>query len=76
MTKHIETKKKIRHINEKATFNAILENAMLSEKEKKLMRMYYIDQHDLGYIADELGYSKIGIIKMHKRILTKIESLL
>ena len=76
MTKHMEIKHKVNEINEKATFNTILENSMLSEKEKTLMRMYYIEKYDFDFIADTLGYSKIGIIKMHKRILTKIESLL
>lgn len=76
MTKHMEIKEKVKSINAKTTFNAILEESMLSEKEKTLMRMYYIDKQDFGYIADTLGYSKIGVLKMHKRALEKIESLL
>lgn len=76
MTKHMEIKGKVKSINEKSTFNAILDNSMLSEKEKTLMRMYYIEKQDFNYIADTLGYSKIGVLKMHKRILAKIESLL
>ena len=76
MTKHMEIKEKVKSIDKKSTFNEILDESMLSEKEKALMRMYYIDKQDFGYIADTLGYSKIGALKMHKRILTKIESLL
>lgn len=76
MTKHIELREKVKGINEKSTFNSILENSMLSEKEKTLMRMYYIEKNDFGYIADTLGYSKAGVLRMHKRILSKLESLL
>ena len=76
MTKHMEIKEKVKSINEKATFNGILENSMLSEREKILMRMHYIDKHDFNFIADTLGYSKTGILRMPKRRLAKIESLL
>ena len=76
MTKHMEVKRRVKSINEKSTFNSILENSMLSEKEKTLMRMYYIDKYDFSFIADTLGYSKAGVLRMHKRILSKLESLL
>ena len=36
----------------------------------------YIERKDMDYIADIMGYSKAGIIKMHKRCLNKIETLL
>ena len=49
---------------------------MLRDSEKAMMRMYYIEKKDLGYIADTLGYSKAGVIKMHQRILKQLESLL
>lgn len=76
MSKHINIKHKVQSINKKSTFNEILEESMLDEKEKSLMRMYYVEKKDFDFIADTLGYSKAGILKMHKRILTKIESLL
>lgn len=76
MTEHMKVKNKIRKINRKSTFYSILEDSMLNEKEKKMMEMYYIEQKNLDYIADELGYSKAGISKMHERILKKISSLL
>lgn len=76
MTRHMEIKQKVKSINEKTAFNAILDNSMLSEREKTMMKMYYIEKHDFDFIADTLGYSKIGVLKMHKRVLQKIESLL
>ena len=72
----MEIKEKVKSINEKTTFNNVLENSMLSEKEKTLMRMHYIDKYDFNFIADTLGYSKTGILRMHNRILSELESLL
>lgn len=73
---HREAKNKVKSINKRSTFNSILEDSMLSESEKEMMKLYYIDQKSFDFIADELGYSKAGILKMHKRALKKIESLI
>ena len=72
---HKAIKKRVKKINKKSTFNSILDDSMLNEKEKQMMRMYYIEQKSLDFIADELGYSKAGILKMHKRALNKLEDL-
>ncbi len=76
MSKHMEIKHKVQSINKKSTFNELLEESMLDDKEKQFMTMYYVERKDFDYIADTLGYSRAGISKMHKRILKKIESLL
>lgn len=76
MSKHIEIKHKIKNINRKTDFNSLLEESMLSDTEKQMMNMYYVENKSINLIADELGYSPQGIIKMHKRILNKLESLL
>lgn len=75
MSKHLEVKHEVQK-KKRTEFNELIEEAMLSEIEKSLMKMYYCERKDLGYIADVLGYSKAGIIKMHKRILKRLESLL
>lgn len=75
MTEHMETKRKLKRINKKSTFNSILEDSMLDEKDKQMMRMHYIEGKSFDFIADTLGYSKAGILKMHKRVLSKIEGL-
>ena len=75
-SKNIETKHKIKSINKKADFYNLLEESMLNEKEKQMMELFYIEDKDLDFIADELGYSSQGISKMHSRILKKLESLL
>lgn len=76
MTKHIQIKHKIQNINRKTDFNELLEQSMLNETEKQMMKMYYEENKQMDLIADELGYSEQGIIRMHKRILKKLESLL
>lgn len=76
MSKHIEIKHKVKNINRKADFYELLNESMLSETEKQMMEMYYVENKSLCYIADELGYTEQGIAKMHKRILRKLESLL
>lgn len=73
---HRAVKAKIKTINKKSTFNSILEDSMLSEKEKQLLQMHYIEQKGFDFIADELGYSTAGILRMHKRALQKIEELI
>lgn len=76
MSKHIETKHKIKNINRKADFNNLLDESMLNDTEKQMMIKYYVENKSIDFIADELGYSSQGILKMHKRILNKLESLL
>ena len=76
MSKHIDIKHKVKNINKKVDFYNLLEESMLSDNEKKMMELYYVQKKPLDVIADELGYSPQGISKMHKRILSKLESLL
>ena len=76
MTKHIEIKHKIQNINRKTEFNNLLDESMLSDREKQMMNLYYVEGKTIDYIADEMGYSPQGILRMHKRILKKLESLL
>lgn len=76
MGNHKEIKNKVKSINKRSVFNELIEESMLNDKEKKMLIMYYIERKPLNFIADELGYSEIGIKKMHKRSLKKIEALL
>lgn len=76
MTKHISVRNKLKQIPKRTTFEELIEEAMLTNTEKQMMKMHYIEGKNLGYIADILGYSEAGIQKMHKRILRKIESLI
>lgn len=75
MSKHIEVKHKIKE-ESKSDFLNMLDELMLSEQEEQMMKMYYIKKLTMMQIADELGYSEIGIIKMHNRILNKIAKII
>ena len=72
MSKHLDIKHKVKQIKRRSTFNEIIEDCMLNEKEKQMLKMYYLENKTLDYIADEIGYSKSGIIKMHNRSLQKL----
>lgn len=76
MTEHIKTKKKIKQIGSKIEFQSLLDDAILSDKERQMMELYYVQRKDFDYIADTLGYSKAGIQKMHQRVLKRIEALI
>lgn len=76
MSEHVDLKHKVQKINSKTKFNDILNEAILNKNEKELLKMLYLERYSLEYIADVLGYSKPGIVKLHKRALRKIESLL
>lgn len=76
MTNHIKTRNKLKQIPTKMEFNSLLESIILNDKEKQLMHMFYVEQKDLDYIADVLGYTKAGVTKMHQRILKRIEALI
>lgn len=73
---HIDIKHEVQKINRKSEFLNLLEDSMLNEKEKQFMKMFYLEHKGIELIADELGYSRQGILKMHKRCLKNLESLL
>lgn len=73
---HMTAKRKLKGITHRSNFEDILREAMLSDEEKKIMRMYYIEKKNFAYIADEMGFSEAGIIKKHKKILKIIAQLI
>lgn len=73
MDKHnAKTRKKLKQISSVKDFESLIEQTMLSEEEKKILRMHYKEQQTLGFIADTLGMSEITIKKKHKKILLKL----
>lgn len=76
MSNHVMIKHKLQKIYDRKQFEELLEKVTLSTKDKDLLRMYYIEEYDFYYIADELGYSRSGILKRHKKILKKLEKFL
>lgn len=76
MTDHIATKKKLLNITKVSTFNGLLDECMIGEKDKEILRMIYIENKTLDYIADMTGYSLSTIKAKHKSLLNKISKLL
>ena len=76
MTKHIETRKKVRSIADMSSFNNLIDSLTISDSDKQLLVLHYIQGKDFRYIGDMLGYSESTIKRKHKRILNKISKIL
>lgn len=73
--KNAETRKKLKGIDSVRDFEDLLEQVMLSEEEKKMLRLHYKDKKTLACIADELGMSEANVKKMHHKALIKISKM-
>lgn len=72
----MEARNKLRNIIFKTEFESLLEDYVLTDEDKELMRLHYLKSKDFRFIADALGYSEIAIKKRHAKILTKISKLI
>lgn len=75
MSEHMRVKHELKHIGSLARFEGVLSASTLSSREKDVIREYYIENRDFGFIADELGFSEANVLKMHRRSLEKLSSL-
>ena len=76
MSKHIETRHKVEEIASISSFNSLLEKSTLSDTDKSIVRLHYIEGKDFCYIGDMLGFSESTIKKRHRKILNKLSKLL
>lgn len=76
MTKHIETRKKLKSIVAKQDFIDILDRCLLTKNERFLMEKFYLDGMVLGDIALELGLTEWAMLKMHSRALKKVSEVI
>lgn len=76
MSKHIETRNKIKSIADISSFTDFINRATLSDEDKNLLKLHYIQGKDFRYIGDMLGYSESTIKQRHRRILKKLSNLL
>ena len=76
MSEHIETRKQIQNIYSVKTFEELLENCILTEDDKTLMRLHYLKGCDFRFIGDTLGFSESTIKRRHKKILQKLNKML
>lgn len=75
-SEHIETRKKIEDIPSVSTFDNLLDSSTLSEEDKHIMRLHYIEDRDFSYIGEELGYSESWLKKRHRKMLKKLRKLI
>ena len=73
MTKHIETRAKLRDLDV-ASLNEILNTIPLSDNERAIMVLHYIKRNDFNFIADTLGFSESTIRRKHREILKRIKT--
>lgn len=66
------TRKRLKQIESVKDFEDLLNQTMISEEDKTILRMHYKEQKSLMYIADFLGMSEITVKKKHRKILLKI----
>lgn len=76
MSDHIDTRRKLKEIPRKAYFDALLEQSTLSEEDKQILCLHYLEDKSLGYIADILGYAETTVKKRHRKALSKLNKLL
>lgn len=76
MTAHIETRRKLKDISLVSDFEHLLGLCTLSEEDKDILRLHYIQGKDFRFIGDTLGYAERTIKARHKRALKKLSDAL
>lgn len=76
MSEHIDTRRKIRDISSIKTFEELLENCILTDEDKEIMRLHYLKGKELSFIADMMGFSESTIKRHHRKILKKLNKML
>lgn len=71
----VSVQRKLRSIPRISTFEDVLNQATISELDKRILRLHYLEEKDFAAIADELGYSESGIRKRHGRIMKKLSEV-
>ena len=75
-TDYIKTKHKVKEIPDLRSFNGLLDASTLSDEDKLIMKLHYLQDKNFGYIADELGYSEETIKLRHRKAIMKLSQLL
>lgn len=76
MSNHIETRRKLRAICGVQQFNQLLDECILTDDEKEILKLHYLKGKDFRYIGDALGFAENTIKLKHKKILVKLHDFL
>ena len=74
MTDHMRARSYLRSIGKMSDLRNELDKYVLSDEDRQIMEMLYIQKKPLDYVADMLGYSVSGIKKRHHLILCMISN--
>lgn len=75
MSDTVETRNHLKSIPDLVSFDDLLMRSTLSDLDKQILRLHYLEEKDFRYIGDTLGYAEITIKKRHVKALKKISAL-
>jgi DNA-directed RNA polymerase specialized sigma subunit len=75
-SEHLNTRRKLRAIPTVSQFNALLDSCTLSEQDKTIIKLHYIQDKDFGYIADIMGFCEKTVKERHRNALKKLSKVI
>ena len=76
LTEHIRIRKQLKEVSLVTTFEGLLAECTLSDTDKELLRMHYLQEKDFRFIGDALGFTEATVKARHRKALKKIGSLI
>lgn len=74
-TEHIKTRRKLKDIASIQTFNDLLNACTISEQDKEMLRLHYIEGMSFQDIGLKLGFSDETVRKHHSKAIRKISKM-
>lgn len=74
MTDHMKARAYLQSIGKASELREILGEYVLSDEDRLIMDMIYIQKKPLDYVADMLGFSVSCVKKRHHKILCRISN--
>lgn len=75
MSIHTDTRNRLKKISDLVAFDDLLNRSTLSDTDKTILRLHYLGEKDLRFIADSLGFAESTIKKRHLKALDKLMKL-
>lgn len=76
MSTHIDTRRKVKEIADISSFHSLINSVTLSDTDRTILELHYVEHKDFRYIGDMLGYSEATIKRRHKMALQKLNKIL
>ena len=70
--KNAEVRKELRELGSVKDLHDLIEMALLSEDEQKIIWMHYKEHKPMSFIANDLGMSDATVSRKHARALMKL----